>query len=86
MSKRTKKVGSTGRFGPRYGTRTKKVIREIEKLQRKKHMCPKCERYTLKRVAAGIWECKKCGAKIAGGAYLPKSPAEKILRQLLGRY
>ncbi len=83
MAKRTKKVGSTGRFGPRYGTRTKKVIREIEKIQRKRHLCPKCERYALKREAAGIWVCKKCGAKIAGGAYFPRSPtAEKILRGL----
>lgn len=84
MARRTKKVGSTGRFGPRYGTRTKKVVREIEKLQRKRHICPKCERNALKREAAGIWVCKKCGAKIAGGAYLPRSSAEKILAQTLG--
>ena len=83
MARRTKKVGSSGRFGARYGTRTKKVVREIEKLQKKKHMCPKCERYALKREAAGIWVCKKCGMKMAGGAYLPRSAAEKILKQIL---
>jgi large subunit ribosomal protein L37Ae len=83
MGKRTKKVGSTGRFGPRYGTRTKKVIRAIEKLQRQRHSCPKCERKALVREASGIWVCRKCGAKIAGGAYLPRSSAEKILKQLL---
>ncbi len=81
---KTKKVGSTGRFGPRYGTRTKKVVREIEKLQKQKHMCPRCERYALKREAAGIWVCKKCGLKMAGGAYLPRSSGEKILKQVLG--
>ncbi len=80
---RTKKVGSTGRFGPRYGTRTKKVIRVIEKESKKRHTCPKCERNTLKRKSAGIWICKKCGAKIAGGAYLPRSSAEKMLKQTL---
>ncbi len=83
MARRTKKVGSTGRFGPRYGTRTKKVVRVLEKEQKKRHLCPKCERYALKREAAGIWVCRKCGAKMAGGAYLPRSAAEKILKQTL---
>jgi large subunit ribosomal protein L37Ae len=82
---RTKKVGTTGRFGPRYGTRTKKVIRVLEKLQRQKHECPSCERKTLKRVAAGIWLCKKCGLKLAGGAYLPQSSATKVIKQTVER-
>ena len=69
----TKKVGSTGRFGPRYGTKTKKMIRRIEKKKKEKLICPYCERSTVKRVAAGIWYCKKCKAKFAGGAYFPKS-------------
>jgi large subunit ribosomal protein L37Ae len=69
----TKKVGSTGRFGPRYGTKGKKLIAKIEKKQVEKKSCPYCERPTLKRIAAGIWYCKKCKTKFAGGAYLPKS-------------
>jgi large subunit ribosomal protein L37Ae len=69
----TKKVGSTGRFGPRYGTKTKKLVAKIEKRKAEKKKCPYCERPTLKRVAAGIWYCKKCKTKFAGGAYLPKS-------------
>lgn len=69
----TKKVGSVGRFGPRYGTRTKSIAREIEKLQKKAHECPYCERNAVKRVAAGIWHCNKCGKKFAGGAYMPRS-------------
>ncbi len=81
---KTKKVGSTGRYGPRYGTRVKKVVRAIESEQKKRHICPKCERKALVRVAPGIWVCKKCGAKIAGGAYTPRSSAEKILKQTLG--
>jgi large subunit ribosomal protein L37Ae len=69
----TKKVGSTARFGPRYGTKTKKEIAKIEKKQRQKNICPYCERPTLKRIASGIWYCKKCKTKFAGGAYFPKS-------------
>ncbi|OGI15145.1 50S ribosomal protein L37ae [Candidatus Micrarchaeota archaeon RBG_16_49_10] len=68
---RTKKVGTTGRFGVRYGTRAKVKLRAVEAEQRKAHVCPVCKRPVLKRVAAGIWECRKCGAKIAGGAYRP---------------
>ncbi len=68
-----KKVGTTGRFGPRYGTRAKKIVAAIEKRQRQKQACPYCERKTLKRIAAGIWYCKKCKVKFAGGAYFPKT-------------
>lgn len=76
-----KKVGTTGRYGPRYGTRTKKAVAAIEKLQKKKQKCPVCERSALKRVAAGIWLCNKCGAKMSGGAYFPESAATKIVRR-----
>ncbi len=62
---------TTGRFGPRYGTKTKKIVAAIEALQKRKQLCPFCERETLKRVAAGIWFCKKCKVKFAGDAYLP---------------
>jgi len=67
-----KKVGSAGRFGPRYGTRTRKIVTAIEAKQKKKQICPYCERPVLKRIAAGIWQCKKCNVKFAGGAYFPK--------------
>jgi len=69
---KTKKVGSTGRYGPRYGTRTKKVVRKIEKLQKQRHLCPSCKKKAVVRLAAGIWQCKRCGTKFAGGAYVPK--------------
>jgi len=68
-----KKAGSAARFGPRYGTRTKKILLQIERLQKQKQECPFCERKSLKRVAAGIWKCKKCGKKFAGAAYFPRS-------------
>jgi large subunit ribosomal protein L37Ae len=69
----TKKVGTTGRYGVRYGTKTKKIIGKIEARANKEKNCPYCERNALQRVAAGIWFCKKCKAKFAGAAYFPKS-------------
>jgi large subunit ribosomal protein L37Ae len=67
----TKKVGSTGRYGARYGTKTKKVVRDVE--AKKTKLCPYCERPALKKLAAGIWYCRKCKTKFAGAAYFPKS-------------
>jgi len=69
---KTKKVGTTGRFGPRYGRRVKITLAEIEKEQKKKHQCPVCKKMKLRRISAGIWECKGCHAKMTGGAYVPK--------------
>jgi large subunit ribosomal protein L37Ae len=70
MSK-TKKAGSTGRFGARYGLKIRKKVLEIEKIQRHKHKCPFCAKLTVKRLSAGIWYCKSCKTKFAGGAYEP---------------
>ena len=67
----TKKVGPAGRFKSRYGLRIRKRVVEIEVVQRQRHICPKCKKRALKRVAPGIWECKSCGLKIAGFAYKP---------------
>jgi len=68
---KTKKVGSAGRFGPRYGKRIRNLIAEIEKTQKGRHTCPKCGMRYVRRVSAGIWKCRKCGAKFAGRAYKP---------------
>jgi len=60
------------RFGARYGRRPKKKFAQIETQQRMTHKCPYCNKTAVKRVAAGIWECRKCEIKFAGRAYSPK--------------
>jgi len=67
----TKVVGTAGRFGPRYGKKQRKEYAKIEKIQKARHVCPVCKRKRLRRIAAGIWQCSKCGTKLAGGAYTP---------------
>ena len=84
MAKRTKKVGPAGRFQARYGVRARSRLRNVELLQRKKHICPSCKLTSVKRIGTGIFSCKKCGVKFAGGSYIPKTDigfqVEKILR------
>lgn len=67
-----KNTSSTKRFGPRYGGTLKQKFSKIEKEQRKKHKCPNCKNVQVRRVSAGIWECKKCSIKFAAKAYTPK--------------
>jgi len=63
------KIGSTKRFGARYGRKVKYRFGVIENEQRKLHKCPYCNALKVKRVAYGIWQCKKCDAKFTGKAY-----------------
>jgi len=66
---RTKKIGSAGRFGVRYGKKVKDLIKDIDAKSTKAYTCPSCSRKAVKRKALGIWQCKKCGKKFASGAY-----------------
>ena len=65
----TKKVGSAGRFGVRYGKRIRESVLTVERKQKRKQTCPYCKRPTAKRMAKGIFECKKCLKRFTGGAY-----------------
>jgi len=83
MAKRTKKVGSAGRFQARYGVRARTRIRNVEIIQKAKHICPSCGNRKVKRLSTSIWECKKCGIKFAGGAYTPKTESGQNVDRLL---
>lgn len=74
---RKKKIGSAGRFGTRYGKKVRQIVSEVEKVQKQRHVCPKCKMRYVRRVSAGIWQCEKCGTKFAGGAYYPKTEIKK---------
>jgi len=76
----TEKYKSTKRFGARYGRRLKERFGKIEAMQRKKQKCPYCSAPKVKRIAVGIWECRKCGVKFAGKAYsVDKKTIVKLL-------
>lgn len=71
MSQGTKKVGSTGRFGPRYGVSVRRRLGTVEKKQKQKHECPSCSKIKVKRISTGIFQCGGCDYQFASGAYYP---------------
>lgn len=83
MSKRTKKAGTAGRFGARYGVIVRNRVKTIEAHQKMRHECPVCHHISVKRVSAGIWECSRCKTKFAAGAYTPRTrkPISKVSEQ-----
>jgi large subunit ribosomal protein L37Ae len=66
-----KKIGLGGAFGARYGTVARKRYVEIVTGMRRRHECPRCRIQSVRRLSVGIWLCRKCGYRFAGGAYQP---------------
>jgi len=83
MSKRTKKVGTAGRYQARYGVRSRTRVREVETIQRTKQICPSCGHRKVHRLGSGIWKCTKCQCTFAGGAYIPKTEAGQIFEKVV---
>ena len=73
-----RKIGLAGGFGARYGTVARRQYVEIVTGLRSKHECPRCKFQTVKRWSVGIWHCRKCGFKFAGGAYTPSTKLGEI--------
>ena len=69
INEKEKSLGSGKRFGVRYGRSLKQTFAQIEKEHRKLHVCPYCAYTQVKRLSAGIWQCRKCNAKFTGKAY-----------------
>ncbi len=74
-----KTLASGKRFGARYGRSTRHKFSKIEAEQKKAHKCPYCHEPKVKRLAAGIWTCRKCKAKFTGRAYT--IPKKVIIRE-----
>ncbi len=78
-------VGSSGRFGPRYGRFIRKRVKQIEEISRARHVCPRCDQEAVRREGTGIWTCRKCGFKFAGGSYVPETPAMRVAARSIER-
>ena len=71
MTSKSKKSRSAGRFGARYGKRTRDMVVAVESKQRVKQKCPFCKKIGAKRLSKGVWQCgrKTCGKKFASDTY-----------------
>lgn len=79
----TDKVKSAGRFGSRYGVGIRKRLLKVESRQLKPQTCPFCHFKKVKRKSTGIFVCRKCGAKFAGGAYLSQTMTGSIIKKMV---
>lgn len=48
--------------------------------RRLQYNCAFCGKTSVKRVVAGIWDCRRCRKTLAGGAYLLATPAAATVR------
>ncbi|PWW73501.1 ribosomal protein L37ae [Tuber magnatum] len=85
MTKRTKKVGVTGKYGVRYGASLRKQVKKMEVTQHARYTCTFCGKTTVKRTSVGIWECRSCKKTVAGGAWVVSTPAAAATRSTIRR-
>lgn len=78
-----RKSRSAGRFGPRYGRKSRKLVGDVEEKTRALYDCPQCGRTKIFRESTAIWRCRKCGYTFAGGSFAPEtSLGRSVLRSL----
>ncbi|KAK2865401.1 60S ribosomal protein L43 [Arthroderma sp. PD_2] len=85
MTKRTKKVGVTGKYGVRYGASLRKQVKKMEVTQHARYICTFCGKNSVKRTAVGIWECRSCQKTVAGGAWSVSTAAAATTRSTIRR-
>ncbi|KAF8889307.1 ribosomal L37ae protein family-domain-containing protein [Infundibulicybe gibba] len=85
MTKRTKKVGITGKYGTRYGASLRKQVKKMEISQHARYTCTFCGKDSVKRTAVGIWNCSACKKVIAGGAWSVQTTAAATVRSTVRR-
>lgn len=69
----------------RYGRRIRKLAGAATSRKKGTYECPKCGKRSVVRKAYALWECRSCGAKIAGGAYSLSTPAGESARRMISK-
>ncbi|KIJ65084.1 hypothetical protein HYDPIDRAFT_88979, partial [Hydnomerulius pinastri MD-312] len=98
QTKRTRKVGVTGKYGTRYGASLRKQVKKMEITQHARYTCTFCGKASshtiplplpwedsVKRQAVGIWSCRSCKKTIAGGAWTVSTTAAATVRSTVRR-
>ena len=85
MGRKTKKVGVVRKYGTRYGASLRKQVKKIDISQHARYTCTFCGKDSVKREATGIWNCKACRKKIAGGAFVLSTATAATVRSTVRR-
>ncbi len=85
MAKRTQKIGAAARYGSRYGVSVRRRASAAIKKLGRSYTCPVCQYQKVRRVAAGIWSCRKCDHKFAGGVWEPYTRASDANARIIRR-
>ncbi|NAL76955.1 50S ribosomal protein L37 [Nitrososphaera sp. AFS] len=56
-------------LGIKFGATVRKRYSKAYKTLKQKRRCPSCSSNKFTRIVSGIWFCRKCNYKVAGGAY-----------------
>jgi large subunit ribosomal protein L37Ae len=80
MTRHTRKVGITGKYGTRYGASVRKQVKKMEITQHARYTCSFCGKDSVKRTAVGIWHCRGCRKTVAGAAYVMSSVTASTVR------
>ena len=78
---RTKKVGPTRGFGPRYGATVRKRYNKVIEGLKTAHRCPQCGFVKVRRLSVGVWKCGKCAYTFTGGAYTPNTKLGAVAKR-----
>lgn len=71
---------------PRYGAKLRTLCDAAQKAKTEKYVCPKCGKKNVKRKGNSLWECRSCGARIAGGAYTLTTPVGEVAGRIIKEY
>jgi len=85
MESKKSKVGISGKYGTRYGSKLRKQVQTYEILKRMKYTSPFSGKNSIRRKAAGIWYDKSTGRTIAGGAWEFSTNAAQVARATINR-
>ena len=78
VKKKRKNFGLRGRGGSSLRKRYMRIMTSV----RSKHKCPSCGSVSVKRLSVGVWNCRKCGYKFAGGAWQPETKLGKTSQRI----
>lgn len=71
---------------PKFGAKLRKLYDAADKTKRASYACPKCGKASVRRYSNALWECRSCGAKIAGGAYTLTTGVGIVANRVIKEY